>query len=165
MKTLTAYLSETGNTKKLAEEIFNTLNGEKELCEISKVNSVKGYDIVFVGFPINGFEPVEGARNFLAQLPQKQNIVLFATHAVATDSTIGIKQVKNFEKYTEHLNVLGQFTCMGELSEAMAEVLLKSDNPEYQYFGKLRPETIGHPNQDEIDALKKFVKETIKCCD
>ncbi len=161
MKTLTTYFSETGNTKKLAEEIYNTLDGDKELCEISQVNSVEGYDTIFVGFPINGFEPVEDARNFLTKLPKNQNTVLFATHAVTTDSAIGTKQVKNFEKYTENLNVLGQYTCMGELSEAMAEILLKSDNPEFQYFGKLRPETIGHPNQEEIDALKKYVKETI----
>ena len=53
MKTLVAYFSQTGNTKKVAESMFDVIQGEKEIKELSEVENVDGYDLLFVGFPID----------------------------------------------------------------------------------------------------------------
>ena len=33
---------------------------------------------------------------------------------------------------------------------------------ELQGFGKLRPETIGHPNEKDLENARKFAKETLE---
>jgi len=39
VKTLVTYMSKTGNTKKVAEAIFDEINGEKEIKTIDEVDS------------------------------------------------------------------------------------------------------------------------------
>ena len=57
MKILVAYLSKTGNTKKVAEAIFDEITDEKELKKIEDVDSLDGYDYSFLGFPIQRMGP------------------------------------------------------------------------------------------------------------
>lgn len=77
-------------------------------------------------------------------------------------SPMNKKQVENCRKAAKHLNVLDIYTCRGELSESIAERMISSDNPQFQFFGKMRQLTIGHPNQNELKDLREFVKETQK---
>ena len=65
MKTLVAYVTQSGNTRKVAEAIYGEIPGEKELKELSEVESLEGYDLAFVGFPIIAFGPEKSAREFL----------------------------------------------------------------------------------------------------
>ncbi|MDM8001227.1 MAG: flavodoxin family protein, partial [Dehalococcoidia bacterium] len=41
MKTLVAYVSRTGNTKKVAHAIFAEIRGEKELKELGQVSTLE----------------------------------------------------------------------------------------------------------------------------
>ncbi len=154
MNTLIAYCSTTGNTKKLANQIHDAWNGKNEIKKISEVVKTTDYDMIFVGFPINNFAPPREARLFLKKLPKEQRIVLFATHAVPIYSDLNTKQKEKCLKYASHLNVLDFYTCRGELSEDISEFLLNSDNLDFQSFGKMRPETIGHPTAKELEELK-----------
>ena len=53
MKVLVSYMSKTGNTKKVAEAIFEEISDEKEIIPIDEVDSIEGFDIAFLGFPIH----------------------------------------------------------------------------------------------------------------
>ena len=156
MKTLVAFVSETGNTKKVAEAVYSVLSEEKVLSEIKNVQKVEEFDLVFIGFPINAFEPEKSAIEFMGKLLQRQNVVLFTTHAVTPEMPLYTKQLEKAKEYVAAQNCLGIFDCRGELSESIANVLLQSDNKEMQFFGKMRPETIGHPTYEELEAAKEF---------
>ena len=45
MKTLVAYLSQTGNTKKVAEAIYSQIPEEKEMKELGELTDLEGYDL------------------------------------------------------------------------------------------------------------------------
>ena len=44
MKTLVTYMSQTGNTKKIAEAIYETISGEKEIKQLKEIDSLEDYD-------------------------------------------------------------------------------------------------------------------------
>ncbi len=146
MKTLISFSTKTGNTRRLAQEIFNSIRGEKVLNEIEDIQEFNGFDLIYIGFPIHNFEPSKDAKDFIGKLEENQKVVLFATHAMQTDSPMNNKQIENCKKIAGHLNFLGIYTCRGELSESAAGKMIKSDNPQMQFFGKMRKQTIGHPN-------------------
>jgi flavodoxin len=52
MKVLVTYVSRTGNTKKVAQAIFEQVKGTKETKELQEVDTLEGYDLAFVGLPI-----------------------------------------------------------------------------------------------------------------
>jgi len=45
MKFLIAFFSETGNTKKVAEAIYEAIPQEKDLSNIIQLKDLKGYDL------------------------------------------------------------------------------------------------------------------------
>lgn len=160
MKTLIAFNTETGNTKKLALEIFETLNGERILKEFEEIQNINDFDIIYIGFPIHNFEPSLQARDFLGKIQDNQKVALFATHAMQTESPMNNKQLENCKKAAEHLKILGIYTCRGEMSESVANRMINSDNSQFRFFGKMRQQTIGHPNHDELIGLREFVNKT-----
>ena len=159
MKTLVTYISETGNTQKLAEEIFNSIDEEKVLKPIKEVDSTDGFELIYVGFPMHMFQPIKEARAFLLKLKENQKVVLFITHAIPTGTPVNNQQLDNCEKVTGHLNVLGMYSCQGELSEAVAQKMIQSPNKQWQFFGRMRDQTIGHPNEEELVGVRQFVAE------
>ena len=51
MRILVAYMSVTGNTRKVAEAIYDVITEEKEIGELKDLESLEGYDLIFLGFP------------------------------------------------------------------------------------------------------------------
>jgi hypothetical protein len=52
MRALGAYLSKTGNAKKVAEAIYEALDREKNIMPIGQMVDIGRYDLSFLGFPI-----------------------------------------------------------------------------------------------------------------
>ena len=50
MNSLIVYSSNTGNTKKLAQAVYDSLTGSKELYPITEAPDPAGYDFVALGF-------------------------------------------------------------------------------------------------------------------
>ncbi|HOD70354.1 MAG TPA: flavodoxin family protein, partial [Deltaproteobacteria bacterium] len=54
MKILVAYYTKTGNTKKVAEAIYEALDkNDKTLKPMKEIEDVQGYDLIFCGFPVH----------------------------------------------------------------------------------------------------------------
>lgn len=67
MRTLVTYVSRTGNTRKVAEAIRQD-QGRPRTQGTRQVDSPDGYDLTFVGFPIeHRFSPAEPAATFLSR--------------------------------------------------------------------------------------------------
>ena len=156
MKTLVAYFSQTGQTKKVADAIFESIGGEKELKELSEVESLEGYDLSFIGFPIIAFGPAKDGKEFLEQKAAGRKVALFITHAAPEDQEGVGEWLDKCKEAAASAELVGFFDCMGELSQAIADALLKSDNPTMQSFGERRPETIGQPDEDRLQRARDF---------
>jgi flavodoxin len=85
LRTLVAYFTQTGNTERVAEVIYEELSGDKEIGKIPDVGSLEGYDLAFVGFPIMAFGPADAAKDFLASQAAGKRVALFVTHASPED--------------------------------------------------------------------------------
>ncbi len=161
MKTLVTYISQTGNTKKVAEAIYDAIPGEKDLKELKDVNSLDDYGFTFIGFPVNNAGPVMPAKKFVKKMAEGKKIALFSTHASPPGHETLEKTTKNCKKIAANSELVGFYECQGELSEEVANMLLKMPNPEIQEFGKLRPDTIGHPDDTDLENARNFAKEMI----
>lgn len=88
MRLLVGYMSQTGNTKKVAEAIFDEIQGEKEIKRLKEIKDMEGYDLAFLGFPMRAFGPDKKAKKFLETQCQGKKIALFITHAAPEDHEV-----------------------------------------------------------------------------
>lgn len=161
MKTLVAYFSQTGKTRMVAEAIYESIEGEKELKELGEVESLEDYDLSFIGFPIIAFGPAKEGREFLERKAAGKKVALFVTHA-APEGQEGIDAwLDKCRAAAASADLVGFFDCQGELSEAIAAALLKSDDPMLRSFGERRPETIGQPDETRLQRARVFAREVM----
>ena len=76
MKLLVAYMSQTGNTAKVAQAIYDAIIAPKEIKRVEEVTSLEGYDLAFLGFPTHAFGPDEPVINFLKTHVKDRTIAL-----------------------------------------------------------------------------------------
>jgi len=161
MKTLVAYLSQTGTTKKVAEAIFQEIGGEKEIRPLSEIDSFEGCDIGFLGFPIHQGAPPEEARGFLEKHASGKNIALFVTHSAPEDSD-GIEEwLANCRAAAAGATVIGVFNCQGELGKEVADLMLASGDPGLVAAAQSRALTLGQPDASRLDRARVFARETM----
>jgi flavodoxin len=100
MKACILYFSQTGNTKKFAEAISNSLE-TKVVFDITSTEPtvVNDYDVILVGTPVHGFNPSKEAMAFVKSLPEGEGkrAVLFCTHRLWKGRTFS-KLKKELEK-------------------------------------------------------------------
>jgi flavodoxin len=162
MKVLVAYLSQSGNTRKVAEAIYDEIDAEKELRELSEVESLEGYDLSFIGFPIHAANPAADAKAFIEANAAGRKIAVFATHAA-------LEGTENAERYLESCRVavtgadlVGMFDCQGEMAQAIVDFLAKSDNPRHQEAAARAPETAGQPDGPRLEKARAFAREVME---
>lgn len=161
MKTLVAYFSQTGKTKSVAEAIYESVEGEKELKTLDEVKSLEGYDLSFIGFPIIAFGPAKEGKEFLEQKASGKKVALFITHAAPEDQEGVEAWLDKCRAAASSAELVGFFHCQGELSEAIANVLLKSDNFMMRSFGERRSETLGQPDETRLQRARDFAREVM----
>jgi flavodoxin len=159
MKTLVTYMTQTGNTKKIAEAIFGEINGEKDIKAIGEISDFEGYDLVFVGFPVMQFNIPEKVSNFVKENVAGKNIAFFMTHAVPE----GFEAIQSWTGSCKDIaasgNHLGTFECQGELAQPVIDMLMKADDPKMKAFGEMGPSTKGQPDESRVQKAREFAKE------
>ncbi len=162
MKVLVTYFSMSGQTKKVADAIFNAIGCDKDLAEMGEVSSLDGYDVTFVGFPVIAFGAAPQAKEFLEKNASGRKVALFITHAGDSDSEECQGWLSTCREAAASADLIGTFNCRGELSEQIAEMLLKSDDPKLQGFGAHRGETIGQPDEESLEKAEEFARALIE---
>jgi len=162
MKVLVTYMSQTGNTKKIAEAIFQEIKGKKEIKPIEEVSSLDGYDLAFVGSPMQASGMAGDAKSFLEQHSKGKNIALFITHASPEHEPQLKVWLDNCKAAAAGANLLGAFDCQGEMSQALADFMLNSGDPTLVEWGKKRSETVGQPDAASLKKARSFAREIMK---
>lgn len=162
MRTLVTYVSRTGNTRKVAEAIFEGIPGDKELKELGLVDSLDDYGLTFVGFPIEeGFSPAEPAATFLRRQVAGRSIALFITHGASDDLPELAGWLDNCTAAASHADLVGVFHYQGELSEQMAQKMLLSKNERVVAWARTRESSIGQPDAASLQRARRWASEVL----
>ena len=166
MTVLVTYMSVTGNTKQVAEAIYEGIVGEKEMMPMEQVKNLADFDPLFIGFPIYSFDVPPLAKGFINKHAKGKRVALFYTHASFSEPEVmpeseGLLQNihQKVREAAAGVVLVGTFDCRGVLAENVAQKCLTSDVPMVQMFGKMRDMTLGHPDDTELAAAKAFGKE------
>ncbi|MGB8780087.1 MAG: flavodoxin family protein [Candidatus Bathyarchaeia archaeon] len=154
MKVLVAYMPRTGNTKKVAEAIYDAIPKPKEIRRIENVTSLEGYDLSFLGFPIYASGPNRQAKAFLETHVEDKAIALFLTHMAPEDAPPLQGWIQKFKDAAVGANIIGIFDC-----QVQASRLVKT-------FVRIHPQarasvraSQGQPDAARLERARAFANE------
>jgi len=157
MKSLIVYSSQSENTKKLADTIYETLKGERDIFSVDEAPSTEGYDLIAVGFWLMSGKPDPKASEYLAKMRKEDCLFLFATHGAAAGSDHVKNAIDHAIGLKNDAEIKGIFTCQGEVNPKVLEKVRQKPVPPV-WIGDAA-QAVGHPNEDDLMALKKMIIE------
>lgn len=162
MKVLVAYMSLTGNTRMVAQAMFDAITVAKEIKELGEINTIEGYDLVFVGFPMHGVgQPADEAGAFIERHCQGRDIALFVTHASGVGFPLLDEWLANCRAAAAGANLLGMFDCQGRISDEQLDLLRSDPSPEAKDIASRVVGSFGHPDEQELEAARAFATEMV----
>lgn len=162
MKALVAYMSKTGNTKKVAEAIFAALDCQKEIMPIDQVVDISAYDVSFLGFPIERFGPGPKTVRFLQEHCQPgRDVALFVTHAAPEDAPELPEWLQGFRTAAAGANIVGMFDCQGQLAKGVKLMMSIIPIRGLRAMAK-RDNSQGQPDGVRLERARAFARETVQ---
>jgi flavodoxin len=157
------YYSETGNTEKLAKQIYAAIDSdEKEIINLEAETQVPQADIYFVGFPIQRNNCSMKVVDALDQM-EDGKVVFFAT--------CGMKPTEKYKKKLEDtlsiwvpddVEYLGMFLCQGKTTPEQKKQFCDA-NPNYKdKIQKMLDDGNSHPNEQDFEDAFYYVKEILQ---
>jgi flavodoxin len=153
-KILVTYFSLTGNTKKVAEVIFEELDGEKTIGKVDEIQDLDEYDLLFIGFPVHSHGVPFKVEELLKKIPPGKKIALFSTHGSLTGSRLSREALEHSTTLASKAKILGTFSCRGKVSMQAMEVLSKS--PEHKAWAEMATSAQTHPDENDLEDAKSF---------
>lgn len=161
MKVLVAYMSSTGNTKKIAEAIYGEITADKEIRPVNDVESLGEYDLAFLGFPTHGYGPDKKTKAVMEKLcKDKKKVALFVTHAAPEDEPEVAEYMKKFRQAASGAEIVGTFDCQGQLASGVKFIMKISPNKKLRSDAK-RDNSQGQPDAKRVEKAKTFAREAM----
>lgn len=167
-KYLVIYASETGNTKKLATEIYDTIDdGSKTITHIRAWNGKTDADIWFVGFFANRSSCSVEVMDLLTSLHNKQ-VVLFGTCGLDDSPEYFKRLERNALAFLSDDNTFhGSFFCPGRIHpevksrcEALCAAAPDGDEVRSRLLGHFE-RNIDRPDENDILNLRDFAESVL----
>lgn len=155
-KILVTYVTLTGNTKLVADAIFDALEGDKAIKPTDEVQNLDDYDLIFVGFPVHSHSVPHKTEELIKKLPPRKKIALFSTHGSLTGSRLSREALEHASILASGARILGTFTCRGKVSPQAMEVLSKS--PEHRAWAEMSASARTHPDESDLEDARSFAK-------
>ena len=160
MKVLVAYMSQTGNTRKIAEAIYDAIPQPKEMRRVEDVTSLEGYDLSFLGFPIHGYGPDRKARAFLETQVKNRTIALFITHMAPEGAPLLQEWIQKFSDAAIGANIIGIFDCQGQVRRLVKTFMRLSLKSKERKWARL-DSSQGQPDATRLERARTFAKEIV----
>jgi flavodoxin len=155
-KTLVTYFSRTGNTKLVAEAIFEVLSGDKTIKPMAEAGDLKPYHLVFAGFPVQTHSVPYPVEVFLKSIPEGQKVALFSTHGSVTGSHLSREALEYASILVAKDQLVGTFSCRGNVSLKALEVLMQS--PEHEAWADMAASASTHPDGSDLEDARAFAR-------
>ncbi len=155
-KTLVTYVSQTGNTKSIAEAIYDAIEGEKSIKSAEDVldEDLKEYSLILIGFPVHSHSISFKAESLIKRIPKKKKIALFSTHGSLTGGHLSRKALEYAAVVGSHTQMLGTFSCRGKVSMHALDVLSRS--PEHNAWAEMAASAHSHPDDNDFADARSF---------
>ena len=158
MKALVVYSSQSGNTKKLAQAVYESLPGSIEIHAVAEAPDPAGYDFIALGFWLQGGKPDIKSAEYLAKIGKK-SLFLFATHGAAPGSDHALRAMEHAKSLAAEAHILGTYSCQGEVNPKVLEKA--RSKPEPPGWIADAPNASGHPDEADIGVLQRQISEIL----
>ena len=163
MKYEVAYISNSGNTATVAEEIADMLSEEDvRLTDLSCGEASEDADVYLIGFGVNrGTVPMRIMDAL--EVAEGKTVLLFVTCGMEpTESYKFSIERKILPFLPDDCDYRGLFLCPGQFPEEVVrniqEVLrCQPDNAQARSLLEHHQKTYGHPNEDDLEELREFI--------
>ncbi|MBP1661388.1 MAG: hypothetical protein H6P95_2580 [Candidatus Aminicenantes bacterium] len=155
-KTLVTYFSRTGNTKLVAEAIYEALPGDKTIRPIAEASDLAPYSLLVVGFPVQAHSVPYPAEVFLKTIPEGKNVALFSTHGSVTGSRLSREALEYASILIAKAKLIGTFSCRGKVSMKALEILMQS--PEHEAWADMAATAATHPDASDLEDARSFAR-------
>ena len=170
MKVLVTYFSQSGNTEKIANAIWEEASqaNEADLKKLEDITpgDVAGYDVIFIGSPLHSGSlaaPVKECLGVL-QASSNQKLAGFITHFAPAypdqDMEKFIEPIKTACK-EKGIEYMGCFDCQGALAEPMHAPVQRKLNLSDEQWAEMVKQMTGHPNEEDVANAKACAKEVL----
>ena len=159
MKALVTYYSQTGNTEKIAQAIHEAIYFEKELLPVKDVTNLRGYDIIFAGFPVHAHSVPAVFLPFFKKLPAGQQIALFCTHGSLRGGHLPKQAIEHAIGLASGARILGTFCVRGKVPPKVLDSLMTS--PQNHVWVEEALGACGHPDEADLADAKEFTKTVL----
>lgn len=166
MRTAILYSSKTGNTKYLAESLYDVIKAKDcILCETRNADKVDA-DFYFIGFWTCRGKCDNDTKHFIETL-QNKDVFLFGTCGFGGSTVYFRKVLWQTQKYlNSSVRLVGGFMCQGRYpiqNRAKYEEMRHSVlNRIYaNYMLKYYEKASGHPNEDDASRLLSEVRKIL----
>ena len=170
MKVLVTYLSQSGNTEKIAKAIWEEASqaNEADLKKLEDITpgDVAGYDFIFIGSPLHSGSlaaPVKECLGVL-QASSGQKMAGFITHMAPAYPD------QDMETFTEPIKAackekgieyVGCFDCQGALAESMHKAVQKKLNLSDEQWADMVRQMTGRPNDEDVANAKACARDVL----
>jgi flavodoxin I len=170
MKILITWLSQTGNTEKIARAIQDELSKAHQVdpmgIDSSKPDTAGAYDLVFVGSPCHAGDLSAQANAYLTGLPQQGAFALagFITHSSSAYERAGFEKcITTFETISKGKGIrfLGCFDCQGYLSPDIQPYVKKARKVTDEEWDKIVEKMTGHPDAEDETKARQFARTVV----
>jgi len=148
-------MSRTGNTKKVAEAIYDAIPQPKEIKRVEDVASLEGYDIAFLGFPMRALGPDKPVKTFLKTHVKDRAIALFITHMAPEDAPPLQGWIQKFSDAAVGANIIGIFDCQGQLNSRLLKIIMRI----ILAFMRQADTSQGQPDAARLERARTFANE------
>lgn len=165
MRTLVAYSSRTGNTKKIADAIYEIMPEGSRIASVEEDPNFEDYDFVAAGFWVDKGLPDRKAADYLSKI-KGTAVGLFATLGADPDSEHAMDCMKRASEMVRADNdLIGYFISQGKVDPKLIKMFEKLP-PDHPYT--LTPERVAlherastHPDQEDMRNAQAKFKEML----
>ena len=165
MRTLVVYSSRTGNTKKVADAIYEIMPDGSRIASVEEDPNVEDYDFVAAGFWVDRGKPDRKAEDYLKKIKGKK-IGLFATLGADPDSEHAKDCIERASEMVKADNdLIGHFVCQGKVDPKLIAMFAKLP-PDHPHAitperDALHRRASTHPDQQDLRNAQVVFKEMI----
>jgi flavodoxin len=170
MKVLVTYFSQSGNTEKIAQAIYEeaALNNEADLKKLEDITpaEVAGYDVVFIGSPLHSGSLAVPVKECLGVIQQStgQKMAGFITHMAPAypdqDMSAFAEPIKAACQ-KNGIEYVGCFDCQGFLAESMHGAVKKKLGLSDEDWQGMVKQMTGRPNEEDVANAKACAKDVL----
>lgn len=157
MKYAVIYQSKSGNTRFIAEKIFEQLAApEKELCDIDKSAQLPVADMYFVGFGVHN-ESCSMDMIDCMELLEGMKFALFVTCGFVPSDQYKAKLEKMLEVwFPENAEYLGMYLCQGKVEKKQQQTMIEEMPEAGEQLQQLFLMGSSHPDEEDIRMAGEF---------